>query len=56
MRVLEQGRERGRVTIGEIAQVTGISRKTIKGRVSALTDKRYLNRHGARRGTWYTLS
>jgi predicted ArsR family transcriptional regulator len=48
-------RERGRVTIAEISTVTGISRNTIKDHVTALTDKGHLARHGAGRGTWYSL-
>ena len=56
VRILELCRERGRVTIGEIARITGISRNTIKVHLAALTDKHHLKRHGAGRGTWYSLS
>jgi Fic family protein len=55
VRILELCRERGRVTIGEIAKITGASRNTIKDHVTALANKGHLIRHGAGRGTWYTL-
>jgi Fic family protein len=55
VRILELCRERGRVTISDIAKVTGISRNTIKDHVTALTEKEQLTRHGAGRGTWYAL-
>ncbi|MER3352696.1 MAG: Fic family protein [Hoeflea sp. D1-CHI-28] len=53
--ILELCRERGRVTVAEITKITGVSRNTIKGHVSALVDKQLLTRHGAGRGTWYVL-
>jgi predicted HTH transcriptional regulator len=55
VQILELCRERGRVTIGEVSKITGISRNTIKDHVTALTDKGHLVRHGAGRGTWYAL-
>lgn len=55
VRVLELARERGRVTIAEAAAVTGASRNTLKGHVKALTRQGHLARHGAGRGTWYSL-
>jgi Fic family protein len=56
VQILELCRERGRVTIGEITKITGISRNTIKVHLAALTDKGHLTRHGAGRGAWYSLS
>lgn len=55
VQILELCRERGRVTISEISKITGISRNTIKDHVAALADKGHLVRHGAGRGTWYSL-
>ena len=55
VQILELCRERGRVTVNEISKVTGISRNTVKDHVTALTEKRHLVRHGAGRGTWYSL-
>ncbi len=55
VRILELCRERGRVTIAEIARITGTSRNTVKDHVAALVNKEHLVRHGAGRGTWYSL-
>jgi Fic family protein len=54
--LLELVRERGRITIADAAKITGSSRNTIKDHIKALTDDGHLNRHGAGRGTWYSLS
>jgi hypothetical protein len=56
VQILELCRERGRVTISDIAKATGANRNTIKDHVRALVDKAHLVRHGAGRGTWYALS
>jgi Fic family protein len=56
VQILELCRERGRVTISEIAKITGISRNTIKDHVAALTGNGHLTRHGAGRGVWYVLT
>lgn len=56
VQILELARERGRVTIAEIAKATGKSRNTIKGHVKMLTEKEHLTQHGAGRGTWYSLA
>lgn len=56
VQILELARERGRVTVGEATKVTGASRNTIKDHIRALTNRAQLTRHGAGRGTWYSLS
>jgi len=56
VQILELARERGRVTIADIAKVSGTSRNTIKDHVKMLTEKGHLARHGAGRGTWYSLA
>ena len=56
VQILELARERGRVTVREAAKVTSASRNTIKDHVKALTNRAQLTRHGAGRGTWYSLS
>lgn len=55
VRILELARERGRISVAEVAKVTGVSRNTVKGHIKALTESRHLVRHGAGRGTWYSL-
>ena len=56
VQIVELCRERGHVTISDIAKTTGASRNTIKDHVTALVNKAHLVRHGAGRGTWYALS
>jgi Fic family protein len=55
VQILELCREHGRVTVAEISKLTNVSRNTVKDHVAALTQRGYLVRHGAGRGTWYTL-
>jgi len=52
--ILELVRAHGRISVGEIAKATGVSRNTIKDHISALVRSKQLVRHGAGRGTWYS--
>jgi Fic family protein len=54
--LLEICRERGRLTVAEASAVTGTNRNTIKDHIKALTKAGHLTRHGAGRGTWYSLA
>lgn len=54
--ILELARERGRVTVSEAAQATGVSRSTIKDHMKSLVEKGHLTRRGAGRGAWYGLA
>lgn len=56
VQILELCRERGRVTVADAAKVTGANRNTIKDHLKALTQAGHLARHGAGRGSWYSLS
>lgn len=56
VQILELCRERGRVTVAEAAKATGANRNTIKDHLKALTRANHLERHGAGRGTWYSLA
>ncbi len=56
VQILEIAREHGRVTIGDTAKTTGISKNTIKDHMKSLHKNGYIERHGAGRGTWYCLS
>lgn len=56
VRILEVAREHGRVTVREAAQATGKNRNTVKDHIKALVETGHLSRHGAGRGTWYSLS
>jgi Fic family protein len=56
VQILEIAREHGRVTINDIETTTGVSRGTIKDHVKSLHKNGHLERHGAGRGTWYSLA
>ena len=56
VQILEIARDHGRVTISEATKETGKSRNTVKDHIKALTEKGHLARHGAGRGTWYSLA
>ncbi len=56
VRILELAREHGRTTVAEAASATGSSRNTVKDHLRALTEAGHLERHGAGRGTWYSLA
>jgi len=55
VQILEIVREHGRVTISDTERVTGISRSTIRDHMKSLYKNQYIVRHGAGRGTWYSL-
>lgn len=55
VQILEQAREHGRVTIGEMVTLTGISRNTLKEHFRQLIEKNHLALHGSGRGAWYSL-
>ena len=56
VQILELARERGRVTVADAAKASGASRNTIKDHIARLTTQGHLARHGAGRGTWYSLA
>jgi Fic family protein len=55
VRILEHVREHGRVSIGEMVKLTGVSRNTLKEHFRQLVERRHLTRGGAGRGAWYSL-
>ena len=56
VKILECTRQKGRITIGDIIQITGANRNTLKEHFRLLTKKGYLVKHGRGRGVWYSLS
>lgn len=56
VQILELAREHGRVTVSGAANATGTSRNTVKDHIRALAANGHLQRHGAGRGTWYSLA
>ncbi|HEX4079598.1 MAG TPA: DUF977 family protein [Rhizomicrobium sp.] len=55
VRIIDQAREHGRVTIGQMARLTGVSRNTLKAHFRLLVENGHLALHGKTRGAWYTL-
>lgn len=55
VQILDQAREHGRVTIGDMIKLTGISRNTLKDHFRQLHEKGHLVMHGTGRGVWYSL-
>ncbi len=53
LRILDVVVGRGRATIGEIVQLTGANRNTVKKHLASLVGANHLARHGAGKGTWY---
>jgi DNA-binding IclR family transcriptional regulator len=53
LRILDVVVERGRATIGEIVQITGANRNTVKKHLASLVEANHLARHGVGKGTWY---
>jgi Fic family protein len=54
--ILEIVRTHGRVTVNDTVKTTGASRNTIKDHIASLHSSGILQRHGAGRGTWYSLA
>jgi len=55
VRILDQARQHGRVSIGDMVKLTGTSRNTLKQHFRALVEKRHLVMQGKGRGVWYSL-
>jgi Fic family protein len=55
VQIVEWVRTHGRITVSEASKITGVSRNTIKDHLRALVLSEVLVRHGAGRGTWYSL-
>ena len=55
LQIVEMVRERGRTTMGEIVQVTGANRNTIKHHLRHLVKRGHLSQQGSGRGVWYEL-
>jgi Fic family protein len=51
--ILELAQQHDRLTIGQIVQLTGANRNTVKKHLQALVEARQLGQHGQGKGTWY---
>jgi Fic family protein len=56
VQIVEYAREHGRVTIGDMVNLTGTSRNTLKQHFRQLLEKGHLVMHGSGRGAWYALA
>jgi len=56
VQLLDLCREHGRLTVAMAVQLIGANRNTVKDHLSRLTKAGHIFRHGAGRGTWYTLA
>lgn len=55
LKILDHVREHGRVTIGEMATLTGKNRNTLKVHFRTLVNDGWLQLNGKGRGAWYSL-
>jgi Fic family protein len=53
VQILELAKEHGRLTIGQIVDVTGANRNTVKKHLQTLVLANHLAQHGVGKGTWY---
>jgi Fic family protein len=56
VQILDQVREHGRVSIGDMVKITGVSRNTLKVHFRLLVERGHLVMHGKGRGVWYSLT
>ncbi|MGA7710985.1 MAG: Fic family protein [Rhizomicrobium sp.] len=55
VQILDQAREHGRVSIGDMSKITGANRNTLKKHFRALVEQWHLTMHGKGPGVWYSL-
>jgi Fic family protein len=53
LQIVDAVKERGRITIGEIVNLTGANRNTVKKQLAALVNANHLTQVGSGKGTWY---
>lgn len=55
LKILEQLKSRGRITIREIVTLTNANRNTVKKHLENLVENNYLQQNGTGKGTWYSM-
>lgn len=53
VKILELAKEHGRLTIGQIVDLTGANRNTVKKHLQTLVSANHLKQQGTGKGTWY---
>lgn len=56
LQIIDAIKDRGRITIGEIVNLTGANRNTVKKHLAALVSANHIAKHGTGKGTWYGRS
>ncbi|MEP6786164.1 MAG: DUF977 family protein, partial [Sphingomonadales bacterium] len=56
VRILELTKAHGRITNGQIVDLTGANRNTVKKHLQMLVSARHLIQHGSGKATWYGRS
>ncbi len=56
LQILVQARSRGRVTLRDMVECTGVSRNTLKEHFKNLVEEGRLAMHGKGRGVWYSMA
>ena len=56
VQILELAKEHGRLSIGQIVELTGANRNTVKKHLQSLVTDQRLAQHGKGKGTWYGRS
>jgi Fic family protein len=54
VQILELAKAHGRITNGQVADMTGANRNTVKKHLRALVSANHLIQHGAGKATWYS--
>lgn len=55
LKILELAKSHGRVSISEVVILTSANRNTIKRHLEHLVEAKHLQKHGAGRGSWYSI-
>ena len=55
VQILDHARNHGRVTIGDMIRLTGVSRNTLKEHFRKLAENGHIVRHGNGKDSWYAL-
>lgn len=55
VQIIDHARNHGRVTIGDMIRVTGVSRNTLKEHFRKLVAQGHIVHQGSGKGSWYAL-
>jgi predicted transcriptional regulator len=55
LQILDYIKDHGRVSVGEMSVITGVSRNTLKPHFKSLVNAEHITLNGKGRGAWYSL-